>query len=194
MLRFKVRSTEVQPHPPHALYPPLSSTGLLNDELLPIDFRPLLETAKRSGGPPQPIDDAYMQGILSKLSRTRITNNGASGSSGPMDPPVNQQHPPSVMSQASLLLMPLEGDVISDDTDDPYIVQCDMDVVEEEQDGDDEDDDRLPPGIVAIYGDEDAEMHDVTNSLEQLCPTAFNNQQVSWLCSRRCSSFGRCFL
>lgn len=92
---------------------------------------------------------------------------------------------PSIMSQASLLLTPLEGDIFGEKEEgeggDPYIVEC--------LDGDEDDDDEreetpLPPGIVLQSGDTDEDddydgcadvaMRDVTRALRDMAPPAAN--------------------
>uniref|UniRef100_A0A0X3Q022 Endoribonuclease dcr-1 n=1 Tax=Schistocephalus solidus TaxID=70667 RepID=A0A0X3Q022_SCHSO len=118
----------------------LHEAGLLNDELLPLDFRQLIELCKRDSGFRSGLDEEFLNMVLSRmhrahklpttdshpdgdLSRQTTDTNGLSTSAE------QRNYPPmhTIMSQAQLLLTPLGDDF----TAEPYIVPCDDDEEEE---------------------------------------------------------------
>ncbi|KAL7056145.1 hypothetical protein AAHC03_021158 [Spirometra sp. Aus1] len=108
------------------------SPGLLNDELLPLDFRQLIELCKRNSGFQAGLDEEFLNMVLSRMHKAHkppttdsppngdspqnTADNGASSNAeNPTYPPMH-----SIMSQAQLLLTPLEDTFTSE----PYIVPC----------------------------------------------------------------------
>uniref|UniRef100_A0A5K3FA09 Helicase ATP-binding domain-containing protein n=1 Tax=Mesocestoides corti TaxID=53468 RepID=A0A5K3FA09_MESCO len=85
----------------------LYDAGLLDDDLLPYNFRRLIEVSKRNEITDQ---SDSMAEILSKMHRIRI-HQPTSGE-GAVE---RHDNPPNVMSQALLLLTPIEGDIFTND-------------------------------------------------------------------------------
>nr|CUU99449.1 hypothetical transcript [Hymenolepis microstoma] len=120
----------------------LHEAGLLDRDLLPINFRKLISIAKNttlSSRIDQEDKHEEMDELVNKISRLSVRQN-----------PSESEEPLNIISQANLLLTPMSGDIFTDDSilSDPFVVQdstapispgasCMSDVEEE-----------LPPGIV----------------------------------------------
>lgn len=140
-----------------------TASGLLNSDLLPIDFRKLIALSKhnnlndREEGP-----DKQMEDLI-----TCINNIDEMGCRAKAPSPGF----PSIMSQAHLLLTPLEGDIFTEDAifDDPYIVESSSNnICMETQMEDSADDEPLPPGIV---------QSSPTTSFSRLKISSFTNEE-----------------
>ncbi|VDN12027.1 unnamed protein product [Dibothriocephalus latus] len=114
----------------------------MNDELLPLDFRQLIELCKRNSGFREGLDEEYLNMILSRVYTKRKpttadshTDGGLSQqTNGQSSSPQQQNYSPmhSIISQAQLLLTPLGDDFTSE----PYIIPCDESNPMETDEGD----------------------------------------------------------
>ncbi|CDI97990.2 DiCer Related family member dcr 1 [Echinococcus multilocularis] len=124
----------------------LHNAGLLGADLLPINFRQLVELSKHKASSTG-TEQEQIEGLISRMSNLDLGNPSKDG----------ETEPPSIMSQAHLLMMPMEEDIntdsaVSSDHLDVQLSSSDSDNV---QNGDVDsgiglgvDCEPLPPGIV----------------------------------------------
>ncbi|KAM7534140.1 hypothetical protein Aperf_G00000110356 [Anoplocephala perfoliata] len=116
----------------------LHEAGLLNRDLLPIDFRKLVSIAKNT----------YLSSQIDREEKREEMNELVNAMGRLIVEPTDHEHL-NVVSQANLLLTPLEGDMFTS-LGDPFSIQCPSNVSLDP--GSPEmtfsDDDELPPGIV----------------------------------------------
>nr|VZI44705.1 unnamed protein product [Spirometra erinaceieuropaei] len=137
----------------------LHEAGLLNDELLPLDFRQLIELCKRNSGFQAGLDEEFLNMVLSRMHRAHkppTTDSPPNGDmsrhttdSGASPKAERSTYPPmhSIMSQAQLLLTPLGEDFSSE----PYIIPCNFN---EDDENDTENEGNNRPVEVDISDDE----------------------------------------
>ncbi|KAH9278438.1 Endoribonuclease dcr-1 [Echinococcus granulosus] len=124
----------------------LHNADLLGADLLPINFRQLVELSKHTTSSTR-TEQEQIEGIISRMSNLDLGNPSKDG----------ETKPPSIMSQAHLLMMPMEEDINtgsapSNDHLDVQLSSSDSDNVQNEDVASGQDlgvsCEPLPPGIV----------------------------------------------
>ncbi|KAM7534585.1 hypothetical protein Aperf_G00000110235 [Anoplocephala perfoliata] len=116
----------------------LHEAGLLNRDLLPIDFRKLVSIAKNTN----------LSSQIDREEKREEMNELVNAMSRLIVEPTDHEHL-NVVSQANLLLTPLEGDMFTS-LGDPFNIQCPSNVSLDPGSPEmtSSDDDELPPGIM----------------------------------------------